>query len=165
MLETEYVPILLCISCAASQREVKSWSFWTLWFRVLMAPSPSYLLPSPSSTFKVLSLRGPNKTMLLSSSREASWTCSGYRACVSTVQQGPSPILETDGNPSSSQPPPACAPCLSPCSWSCGGRDVFRVVSCFLIHCNITRQHKSLCASVFLSSLKKFNVLKTAGTT
>lgn len=111
-------------------------------FRVLTAPSPSYFLPFPSSTFKVLWLIDPRKTMLLSSSRGTSWACSVYRACVSIIQQGPSPILEIAGDPSSSQPAPAWAPCPSP--WSCGGRDTFRVLRCFLIHCSITRQHKSL---------------------
>lgn len=74
-----------------------------------------------------------------------------YTARVHIIQQGPSPIMEIDDDPSSSQPLSAWAPCPSPYSWSCGGRDVSRAVTCFLIHCNITRHHKSLSLSFSFS--------------
>lgn len=119
--------------------------------RTLCPKGPSYFLPFPSGTFKALSLMGPNKTKLLSSSRGASWACSVYSTCVHIIQQGPSPIMEIDDDPSSSQPLSAWAPCPSPYSWSCGGRDVSRAVTCFLIHCNITRHHKSLSLSFSFS--------------
>lgn len=190
------VPILLCINSAACH--VLQRNYGMKLFRVYVQgaepPSPSCFLPSPFGTIEVLSLAGPNKTTPLSSSlAHGPVAREQYRACVSTAPQGSSLVLETDGDPSSSRPPPAWVSCPSRCSRRCGGRDVFRAVrslwqmicmirmlatlmlnicllffllSHFLIHRNIIRQHKVLAyALVFLASFKKFNVLKTAATT
>lgn len=103
------------------------------------------------------------------------------------------PSWKPTGIPAAPDLPPAWAPCPSPCSQRRGGRDVSRAVrslrqmtctirtlatlmlniyllffllSRFLIDHNTTRQHKVLVyPSIFLASLKNFNVLKTAATT
>lgn len=190
------VPILLCINSAMCHVLQGNYAMKLFRNYVQGADASQPFLPSPFGTVQVLSVAGPNKTVLLSSSGGARLAHGpGHTSDTGHVSAQPHRVPVQSWKPVGSQQLPD-SPCLSslpqplfPEAW----RDIFQTVrslwqmicmirmlatlmlniclpffllSHFLIHCNITRQHKVLVyASVFLASLKKFNVLKTAGTT